>query len=339
MNKNSKILVTGGSGLIGSYLLRKLVADGHDNIHAIHLPDDALDLVQDIKSKINWYEADITDGVTLHDLFAEVKTVIHCAGVISFWPREFKEMYRVNVDGTAVIVNLCLEHKVERLIHLSSIEAIGTEEDNSTISEKTEWKEDIAHTQYGVSKYLGELEAWRGKAEGLNVIIYNPALVLGAGYWDTGPMKLIKDVFYGLKYYPTGSIAMVDVRDLAKTIIDNLGNEKMYGHRFIVGSYNIKWKKLLDLIATSLNVARPSKSLKGFTVRTAILVERIRAVFTNSKPLINKETYNVTNLELNYSFEKINSYYKLESRTLEETIIEIAAEFKDPDKAFGLLSH
>jgi len=181
MNKNAKILVTGGSGFIGSYLLRKLVRSGFTDLHAIHVPDDPLDLVTDIKSKVKWYVADITDNVTLHDVFLNVHTVIHCAGIISFWPKEYKEMYRVNVNGSATIVNLCLEHQVECLIHLSSIEALGKEEDGSIISEKTEWKEDTDHTQYAVTKYLGELEVWRGIAEGLNVVIYNPALVLGTG--------------------------------------------------------------------------------------------------------------------------------------------------------------
>ncbi len=333
MNKQSKILITGGTGLIGSHLLRKLVSSGFENLHATHLPRDPFHLVQDIHSKVNWHEADITDSVALHDIFLEVKTVIHCAGMISFWPKEFKKMMRVNVDGTATIVNLCLEFKVDRLIHLSSIEALGKEEDDSIISETTEWKEDIDHTKYAVSKYLGELEAWRGLAEGLDVIIYNPALVLGAGYWDSGPMKLFKDVFNGLKYYPRGGMAMVDVRVLIKTIIDNLDNDKMYGNRFIVGSYNVKFKTLLDQIASHLKVDKPSKALTGLTATLAIRLEQLRSVFTNSKPLINNETYLVTDQVLNYSFDKINSFYKLDSKSFDTTLEDITSSFLEAQKA------
>ena len=342
MNKDDKILVTGGTGLIGSYLLRKLVHSGFTNLQAIHIMDDPLDLVADIRSEINWYQTDITDSLKLNDIFEGVTTVIHCAGVISFWPKEFKEMFRVNVEGTSTIVDLCLEHQVERLIHLSSIEALGKEEDNSTISEKTEWKEDTHHTQYAVSKYLGELEAWRGIAEGLNVKIYNPALVLGAGYWHSGPMKLITDLYLGLKYYPRGSMAMIDVRDLVNTIVDNLDYESMYGGRFIVGSYNVKFKTLLDKLATELNVDKPHKVLSGSTARLAIRIEQIRALFTNSKPLINKETYLVTDKQLDYSFDKLNSAYDLKPRSLEETIKDMAEVFMSSypkGDLFGLLEN
>lgn len=328
MNKSAKILVTGGSGLIGSYLLRKLVDNGHQAIHAIHLPGDSLDLVADIKDKVIWHVADITDMVALYDLFDGVETVIHCAGMISFWPREFKEMYRVNVDGTATIVNLCLEHNVDRLIHISSIEAIGKEEDNSLISERTEWQEDTDHTKYGVSKYLGELEAWRGIAEGLDVIIYNPALVLGAGLWDHGPMKIVKDVYDGLKYYPKGATAIVDVRDLVDTILLNLENHEMYGNRYIVGTHNVKFKDLLDLIAVHLQVDRPSKPLTGLPASTAILLEQIRSVVSKAKPLINKETHIVSSQALTYSFDKINAIAKVEAIPLEKSIAEITNVFK-----------
>jgi len=340
MNKSAKIIVTGGSGLIGSYLLRKLVDRGYENLHAIHKHNDPLDLVQDFRDRINWHVADITDSLVLNDLFDGVETVIHCAGMISFWPKEYKEMFRVNVDGTATIVNLCLEHKVSRLIHLSSIEALGREEDNSVISEKTEWKEDTDHTKYAISKYLGELEVWRGIAEGLDAIIYNPALVLGAGYWDSGPMKLITDVYNGLRFYPQGGIAVVDVRDLVTTISDNLSNTEMYSNRFIVGSHNVKFKNLLDQIATNLGVDKPSIVLSGWMASSAIWLEKIKSIFTNSKPLINKETHLVSSQELSYAFDKISRVYNLVARPLGETISDTAAIFKTSyaeGKKFGKL--
>jgi len=342
MNKDDKILVTGGTGLIGSYLLRKLVDTGFINLYAINLPNSRFDLVSDIKDKITWQEADITNVVELNDVFDDVHTVIHCAGMISLWPKEFKEMYRVNVDGSALIVNLCLEHQVSQLVYLSSIEALGREEDNSMISEKTEWKEDINHTKYASSKYLGELEAWRGIAEGLDVIIYNPALVLGAGYWDTGPMQLIRDIFNGLKYYPRGKMAMVDVRDLVKTIVDNLGNEIMFGNRYIVGGHNVSFKHLLHLIADKLNVPKPNIALSGMTAHLAINIERVRSLFTDSKPLINKESYLITDKELSYSFDKINAIYQQQPKDLEESISDITSVFESTykvGKGYGVLKN
>lgn len=332
MNKASKILITGGTGLIGSYLIRLLLKKGFNEIIATHNRA-SFELVADIKDQVEWHRIDIADEVAFSDIIVGVDTVIHCAGMISMWSKEFKEMFRVNVNGTANIVNLCLLHDVKRLIHLSSIEALGKEEDGSIISESTEWKEEIAHTKYAASKYYGELEVHRGYAEGLQTIIYNPALVLGAGLWNAGPMSLVQEVYKGLNYYPRGSIAMVDVRDLVKVIVDNIENDKMYGERYIVGSYNIKFKSLIDQLAINLNVAKPQKALEGFVAKIAIGLERIKSSFTNSKPLINKESYLVTDQTLSYSFDKLNTVYDYSSHTFEQTVSDITEAFKSSLKS------
>lgn len=329
MNKTSNILVTGGTGLIGSYLLRKLVNNGYQNITAIKLPDDSTELVDDVANHISWQTADVRDQVSMHDYFGDVHTVIHCAGMISFWRKEFRQMYDVNVKGTEHIVNLCLEHNVSQLVHLSSIEAIGKNEDDSPIDEETEWKEEMQHTQYGMTKYLGELEVWRGKAEGLSTVIYNPALVLGAAYWNHGPMKLIKDIYHGLNYYPAGSIALIDVRDLVDVIVNNLENETLHGERIIVGSYNQTYKKLMDAFATQLKVSKPSKLLHGSTAQLAISWEKLKSIFTQSKPLINKETYIVSNEKLEYSFDKLNELAEFNPRSFEKTIADCSTTFKE----------
>jgi len=340
MNKASKILVTGGTGLIGSYLLRKLVSIGFTNVSAIKLPNDRAHLVNDISDDIDWAIADVRDQVAMHDLFEGVEIVIHCAGMISFWSKEFKAMHDVNVRGTEHVVNLCLEHDVKRLIHLSSIEALGKNEDDSPMNEQTEWKEEMEHSRYAVTKYFGELEVWRGNAEGLNTVIYNPALVLGTGYWDHGPMKLITDIYNGLNYFPRGSIAMIDVRDLVDTIVSNLDNVSLSGERIIIGSYNKNYKTFMDAIALGLEVEKPTKTLSGAAAQLAITLEKFKSLFTKTKPLINKETYLVTNQKLEYSFEKLNEKIDFTSRPFEKTIEDICGTFKNSyvkGKDFGLL--
>lgn len=340
MNKTSKILVTGGTGLIGSYLIRKLIAKGFENISVIKKANDYTHLVDTVSGKVKWCEADVRNMVSMHDYFEGVDTVINCAGVISFWAQEFREMYDVNVVGTEHVVNLCLQHNVKQLIHLSSIEALGKNEDDSDITEQTEYKEEMQHTQYANTKYLGELEVWRGKAEGLNTVIYNPALVIGTGYWDSGPMKLITDIYNGLDYYPKGSIALVDVRDLVEVIVSNLDNKSIQGERIIVGSYNKDFKNFMDAIADKLQVNKPSKTLSGTTAKLAIALEKLKSLFTQSKPLINKETYLVTNQKLNYSFEKLHDKITFSPRSFNQTIHDVCTTFLSsyPEgKKFGLL--
>lgn len=332
MNKSSKILITGGTGMIGSYLLRLLIKRGFNNIVATHNRA-SFELVEDIKDEIEWHRIDIADEVAFTDIIAGVDTVIHCAGMISLWPKEFKEMFRVNVNGTANIVNLCLLHNVNRLIYLSSIEALGKEEDGSSISETTEWKEEVIHTKYAISKYYGELEVHRGHAEGLQTIIYNPALVLGAGLWNAGPMSMVHEIYNGLNYYPRGSLAMVDVRDLVKTIVDNIDNMQMDGNRYIVGSYNKKFKTLLNQLATNLEVNKPTKALQGSVAQFAIGLEKIKSVFTNSKPLINRESFLVADQTLSYSFDKLAAVYNYRPRTFEQTLFDITKAFKTSQKS------
>ena len=342
MNKTTKILVTGATGLIGSYLIRKLVNKGYTNISAIILPDDSSTLIADASENIKWCVADVTDQVSMDEYFVGIDTVIHCAGMISFWKNEFKQMYDVNVTGTNHVVNLCLEHEVRQLIHLSSIEALGKSEDGSPMNEKNEWKEEMQHTQYANTKYLGELEVWRGNAEGLNTIIYNPALVLGTGFWNSGPMKMIKDIYQGLDYYPKGSIAVMDVRDLADLIISNLDKSSLYGNRMILGSYNKSYQELMNGIATHLKVAKPSKLLQGATAQLAIVWEHIKSLFTNTKPLINKETFLVSNEKLEYSFEKLHAQIEFSPIPFEKTIADMCLTFLDSqtaDQDYGIMTH
>lgn len=341
MNKESKILVTGGTGLIGSYLLRKLVASGYQNIFGLKRSTSPLHLLEGVYDKVRWFDADVRDSVSMHDHFIGVDTVIHCAGMISFWPKEFREMYDVNVIGTANVVNLSLEHGVNQFIHLSSIEALGKNEDDSPIDERTEYKEEMQHTKYANTKYLGELEAWRGQAEGLNTVIYNPALVLGAYYWDHGPMSMIKEIYQGLNYYPQGSIAMIDVRDLVDVIVSNLDNKSLQGERIILGSYNQKFKKIFDSIAANLEVSKPTKALKDNLAQLVIFFEKIKSLFSGSKPLINKETYLVANQQLSYSFDKINQKASFNPIPFEKTIADICSSFLESHSNgnnFGVLT-
>lgn len=341
MNKESKILVTGGTGLIGSYLLRKLIASGYQNVSSLKRSTSPLHLLAGVSEKINWHDADVRDSVSMYDHFIEVDTVIHCAGMISFWPKEFRQMYDVNVTGTANVVNLCLQHDVGQLIHLSSIEALGKNEDDSPIDEQTEYKEEMQHTKYANTKYLAELEAWRGKAEGLSTVIYNPALVLGASYWADGPVGIVKDIHAGLNYYPQGSIAMIDVRDVADVIVSNLDNQSLQGERIILGSYNQDFKTMFDAIATQLEVSKPTKALKPNLAQLVIFLERIKSLFSGSKPLMNKETYLVANQRLSYSFDKINQKVSFAPIPFGKTISDICSSYLDSlsnGKNFGILT-
>src|SRR5680860_284899 len=171
MKKTDKILVTGGTGFIGSYILRELVGQDYKNIHAICRDSSDMSLVGLFKDQINWHNADLHNIDEIDQVVAGSQRVIHAAGLVSFAPGDKEKLYEVNVQGTETIVNASLKHNVPRLIHLSSIAALAKSLNGKSISEETKWNDNRHISHYGRSKHLGEMEVWRGTAEGLDAII------------------------------------------------------------------------------------------------------------------------------------------------------------------------
>ena len=165
---------------MGSYLLRHLVGQGHNNIRALHRPGSSFALVAEVADKVEWVEGDVLDVAALNAVMQGVQQVYHCAALVSFQEKDNREMMRANRDGTANLVNIALEAGIEKLLHVSSIAALGRTPGSNTVSEKTKWQSDSWNSPYGLSKHLAEMEVWRGAAEGLNVAIVNPSNVLGS---------------------------------------------------------------------------------------------------------------------------------------------------------------
>ena len=184
-------LVTGGTGLLGAHLLYKLCNE-HGTIRAIKRSSSSTDTVKHIFSyyskqpeslfnKIEWVDCEILDITELETVFEGVQQVYHCAAMVSFDSRDKDILFETNITGTANIVNLCLDKNIEKLCHVSSVAALGRSEDQSAIDETAHWKDDKFNSQYAVSKYLSEMEVWRGIEEGLNAVIVNPSVILGPG--------------------------------------------------------------------------------------------------------------------------------------------------------------
>ena len=129
-------------------------------------------------------------------------------------------MMTANIAGTTNLVNVAIQKKVNNFCHVSSIAAIGRADNDKPIDENTIWKASKRNSNYAVSKYGAEREVWRGMEEGLNAVIVNPSILLGPGELNSGTGKLISTVLNGLKFYTTGTNGYVDVRDVAKVMIE-----------------------------------------------------------------------------------------------------------------------
>jgi dihydroflavonol-4-reductase len=172
-----KILVTGITGLLGSYLTKELAVLGE--LHGLRRKNSELDLLGDLCDRIIWHEGDINDLASLEEAFEGVDMVVHAAGFISYYPKDKEELIRINVEGTANVVNVMLQKNIKKLIHISSVAALGRAPQVSFIDENFKWVTSPLNTPYGTSKYLGELEVWRAAQEGLDVMVFNPSVLLG----------------------------------------------------------------------------------------------------------------------------------------------------------------
>ncbi len=253
---------------------------------------------------IEWVDADITDYFTLSDILSKVKKVYHCAAKVSYQKEDAAAMHQINVEGTQHIVNLCLVYDI-RLVHVSSIAALGTNKAGLPVSETDKWEHDKNISKYALSKYKSELEVWRGIKEGLDAVIINPSVIMGLGSYKKGSGAIFELVHKGIKIYPPGSVGIVDVEDVASVMIVLMENTSISGERFILNSENLTNKDLLHRIADLLNKKKPSIQATPFMLGIAWRIAGLIAFLTRARPSLTKESTEAAAAKLAYSNKKI----------------------------------
>ena len=314
------IFITGGTGFLGAYIIKELIEKGYA-VRAIRRTKKLPAYIsKEIFDKVEWVDGDVLDINSLEDAMEGIDIVIHSAAVVSFIKKERERMYHVNVDGTANVVNAALEKNVKRLIHISSVAALGRTAGGGHVNEEKKWEESKVNTHYGKSKYKAELEVWRGFAEGLSGIILNPSTILGYGDWNNGSAAIFKKVFEEFKWSTPGLNGFVDVADVAKVVVKFAANE-ITGQRFIVNSDNWYFERLQGTIADAFGKKRPAKKASLSLMNIAWRLEAVKSVFTGGKPLLTKESVRVANSKTHFENDKILKALPDFSFTpLEETI-------------------
>ncbi len=324
------ITVTGGTGMTGAFLLYKLAEKNH-NIKALKREKSNISVTKKIFqslssdgerlfSKIHWIEGDITDYNSITEAIKDADYVFHTAATVSFKPKDKKSMLYNNIQGTANIVNACLENSVKKLCHVSSVAALGFAEKDKLLTEDIELKDFNSVSDYAVSKFKSEREVWRGIAEGLNAVIVNPSIILGSGNWEIGSPRMIKAVWDGLKYYTNGINGFVDVRDVTEIMI-KLTESNISGERFILNSENLPFRKIFNMIADELHKKRPSVFANSFMLYSLKYFDALRYYISGKEPRITKytlksaqEKHGCSNAKiknaLNYNFIKIEQSIK-----------------------------
>ena len=330
------ILVTGGTGLLGAHLLFDLL-NTQDKVRAIKREQSDLKTItkifsyytpkpQEYLDRIEWVNAEITDYISVEDALAGINKVYHCAAMVSFHKKDDELMRETNVGGTRNIVNACLYYQIEKLIHVSSIAALGRAEAHETTTEETPWKDSADKSAYSMSKYDSELEVWRGIAEGLKATIINPSVILGPGDWKNGSPQLFSLVNKGLKYYTTGTNGYVYVRDVSSIMI-KLMNSQIEGERFIVNTEDLSYQALLTTIAKALDKKAPTTEAKPWMLHMAWRASAIKSILTGKSPTMTKSTARTSVQHYTYSSRKLQDTIDFAYTPIKKAIEEIGTHF------------
>ncbi len=307
------ILVTGGTGLVGAHLLYHLIKND-EKIMAIYRTEEKIKAVEKVFSyytddtslitKIDWFKADITEVPAMIPAFKNIEKVYHCAAFISFNPKDYREMRKVNIHGTAIIVNLAIDAKVKKMCFVGSIASVGDALNGQLITEENEWNKEEDHSGYSITKFGAEMEVWRASQEGVEVVIVNPGVILGSGFWFAGSGKLFSQVYNGFKYYTEGITGFIGVKDVVKTMMflmdSNIKNE-----RFILVSENKTYKEVFFLIADAFGKKRPSIKIKRWQTSLLWRFASLLSFFTKKEPLLSKYSAKSAHEVSKYSSEKI----------------------------------
>lgn len=322
MSTSKKIFVTGGTGFLGSYILRYLLKRGYTNIRALKRTNSSMLMVEDIKDKVEWIEGDLMDLFLLEDVMQDSDQVYHAAAIVTASKKEEALMKKINGEGTANIVNAANYCNIEKLLHVSSIAVLGKQKSVQTLSEKNHWLPSEFNNAYAISKYLSEQEVWRGMAEGLNGVIINPSVIIGSGIWGKGTTGLFDKVQQGLPFYPVGTTGFVDVRDVARMSIQLMESD-ISNQRVIANAADLTYKNLFTSIANLLDKKPPGIKATPFLSGLAWRSDWLRSKLTGSQHIITKSRALLTSCSFSFdnslSKDLLNFEYTPIERSLEET--------------------
>jgi len=328
------ILVTGGTGLVGSHLLFELVST-NENVRATYRREKTLarvkhvfsyfsDNAENLFDKIEWIESDINDIPKLQNAFKDITHVYHCAAFVSFEPDKYKTLRKINIEGTSNIVNLCVSNKVRKLCYVSSIAAIGHHNNvEKLITETTAWNPEDDNSVYAITKYGAELEVWRGTQEGLDAVIVNPGIILGAGYWNGGSSgNLFKKIHKGMRYFVKGITGYVDAWDVVSAM-HQLMKSTIKNENFILVAENLSFKTFQTKVSKSLQVEPPTKEAKPWLLAIAWRLDWLQFKLFGKRRSLSKQNAKSALSITKYDNSKLKNVFNFQPKSIDKSITEI----------------
>lgn len=310
------LLVTGANGLLGSYIVR-LLHESNQPFVALRRKNSNTESLSDLKD-ILWREGDVTDYESLLDALEGVTGIIHTAAIVSFNPRKAEKIFNVNNEGTRNVVNAALAKNVKRLLHVSSVAALGRQKDQTEIDETNKWIDSSLNSYYAQSKYKAELEVYRGQEEGLSTVIINPSVILGCSNWDRSSSQLFKYAWQQKPFYMDGSMNFVDVRDVAEIAI-SLFNSSIENERFVLNAGSVPFKTFFDTLAGNFGKKGPTIKVGKPFLKPLALAESLRTKLLGTEPIITLETARLAGTHFHYNARKIEKTLDFKFQTFEAT--------------------
>jgi len=317
------IFVTGGSGLIGSFLIPALVAQGHAVRALYRRQVPAIPAAE----QVQWVEGDLRDTLGLQEAMRDVTHVFHCAGLVSYAPQDEDALLQTNVEGTAAVVDACLGQPGVRLCYVSSVAALGSPAPEAepkpgpqAVDEDAKWDLGAEHAAYATSKYLAELEVWRGVTEGLSAVMVNPSVVLGPADWARSSTRLFRYAYQQHAFYTPGSINFVDVRDVVEAMMQLTLTTSISGERFVLSAGAVPLHDFLAQAAACFGKKPPTVAVPDWAAEIIWRLEHGRAVLTGARPLITKDTARAGRRPVVYRSEKVQQALPLRFYPLADTI-------------------
>ena len=328
------IFVTGATGLVGSHILLELSQKG-EQFKALKRDSSSLTIcenifkhynAEDLFEKINWVVGDVNDIPSLESGMQNCEQVLHCAAIVSFQPSDAELLKKVNIEGTANVMNVALTSGVKKVGFVSSIAALGRNLTEGIVDEECHFKATKLDSNYALSKYYAEQEVWRASQEGLNVVIVNPSVILGPGDWNKGSSQIFQKIHSGLKFYTPGSTGYVDVVDVTNSLVALLFSD-VKNERFIVNGANLKYRDCFDRIAVAFNIPKATIKVTPLLKEIAWRMESVRSYILGSKALLTRETANSAMTNSSFSTAKIKEVINFNFTDIDATIKKYADWF------------
>lgn len=328
-------LVTGGTGLVGAHLLLHLLEKG-EKVRALFRSENSIQKTKelfnqlrqsDLFHQIEWVPGNVNDIPSLEPAFENITYVYHCAALISFDATDEENLRKINIEGTANVVNCALAFGIKKFCYVSSIAALGDLKENETIiTEETEWNPEKPHSDYALSKFGAEMEIWRAEQEGLNCIIVNPGVILGSGFWDSGSGEIFTRIKNGIPFYTKGCTGFVAVEDVV-SVMYQLMQSNLSGERFTLISENIVFKDLIFWIADGIKTKKPSFYAKPWITSVAWRLDWFFSTLFFQKRRFSRATATSLHTTDLYSNDKLKTLLNFEFQPIREVVGQVAFTF------------